>query len=121
MFLICFHCKSLSFQPEKDNFSPPPLAGHTLTLYKDGETESLIIIGGYSAKSGFLRSVWEYSLSENRWQRLNTTGIRSPGMERLLSFMIRTPENLKFYLPNLMKYFKFKILAVVSQVIFLFE
>ncbi|CAH0390198.1 unnamed protein product [Bemisia tabaci] len=69
-----------TIEPEKDNFSPPPLAGHTLTLYKDGETESLIIIGGYSAKSGFLRSVWEYSLSENRWQRLNTTGIRSPAV-----------------------------------------
>jgi hypothetical protein len=53
---------------------PPPLAGHTLTLYRSGESESLVLIGGFSPRYGFLETVWEFDLEAELWDSLNTTG-----------------------------------------------
>ena len=53
---------------------PPPLAGHTLTLRRDGESESLILIGGFSPKYGYLDTVWELNLETEIWDTVNTVG-----------------------------------------------
>ncbi|XP_046588912.1 multiple epidermal growth factor-like domains protein 8 isoform X1 [Neodiprion lecontei] len=53
---------------------PPPLAGHTLTLRRDGESESLILVGGFSPKYGYLETVWEFNLESETWDTINTTG-----------------------------------------------
>ena len=59
---------------EENSTIPLPLAGHTLTLMKNGDKESLILIGGCSNttsddKYGF----WEYNLNK-KWIKLNTSG-----------------------------------------------
>ncbi|XP_028050046.1 multiple epidermal growth factor-like domains protein 8 isoform X7 [Monomorium pharaonis] len=53
---------------------PLPLAGHTLTLRRDGESESLILIGGFSPKYGYLDTVWEFNLETETWGTVNTMG-----------------------------------------------
>ncbi|XP_050462738.1 multiple epidermal growth factor-like domains protein 8 [Cataglyphis hispanica] len=53
---------------------PLPLAGHTLTLRRDGESESLILIGGFSPKYGYLDTVWEFNLETETWDTVNTDG-----------------------------------------------
>ncbi|XP_015608730.1 multiple epidermal growth factor-like domains protein 8 isoform X2 [Cephus cinctus] len=53
---------------------PPSLAGHTLTLRRDGESESLILIGGFSLKHGYLDTVWEFNLETNTWDIIKTVG-----------------------------------------------
>ncbi|XP_076675325.1 multiple EGF like domains 8 isoform X4 [Andrena cerasifolii] len=53
---------------------PPPLAGHTLTLRRNGESESLILIGGFSPKYGYLDTVWEFNLETETWDTINTIG-----------------------------------------------
>ncbi|XP_043253802.1 multiple epidermal growth factor-like domains protein 8 [Colletes gigas] len=53
---------------------PPPLAGHTLTLRRNGESESLILIGGFSPKYGYLDIVWEFNLETETWSTINTIG-----------------------------------------------
>lgn len=53
---------------------PPGLAGHTLTLRREGEKETLVLIGGFSPEHGFLDTVWEYNLETEKWNKLNTTG-----------------------------------------------
>lgn len=54
---------------------PPPLAGHTLTLYRDGgESESLILIGGFSPRYGYLDSVWEFNFEQESWSIVPTYG-----------------------------------------------
>ena len=53
---------------------PPPLAGHTLTLHRGDESESLVLIGGFSPQHGFLETVWEFDLEKELWVSLNTTG-----------------------------------------------
>lgn len=53
---------------------PLPLAGHTLTLRRDGESESLILIGGFSPKYGYLDTVWEFNLETETWDTVNTVG-----------------------------------------------
>uniref|UniRef100_A0A8D8PUQ8 Multiple epidermal growth factor-like domains protein 8 n=1 Tax=Cacopsylla melanoneura TaxID=428564 RepID=A0A8D8PUQ8_9HEMI len=56
--------------------SPPPVAGHTLTIRRslDKEEESLILIGGFSPRHGFLNHVWEYNWDNNSWTVLETSG-----------------------------------------------
>ncbi|XP_012063821.1 PREDICTED: multiple epidermal growth factor-like domains protein 8 [Atta cephalotes] len=53
---------------------PLPLAGHTLTLRRDGESESLILIGGFSPKYGYLDVIWEFNLETETWDTVNTVG-----------------------------------------------
>lgn len=48
---------------------PPPLAGHTLTLRRNDEFESLILIGGFSPKYGYLDFVWEFNLETEIWNK----------------------------------------------------
>lgn len=56
------------------NQQPPPLAGHTLTLRREGESESLILIGGFSPKYGYLETVWEFNLEIDTWDTIKTLG-----------------------------------------------
>ncbi|XP_043511947.1 multiple epidermal growth factor-like domains protein 8 isoform X2 [Frieseomelitta varia] len=53
---------------------PPLLAGHTLTLRRNGESESLILIGGFSPKYGYLDTVWEFNLETETWDTIDTIG-----------------------------------------------
>lgn len=53
---------------------PPPLAGHTLTLRRDRESEILILIGGFSPKYGYLDTVWEFNLETETWDTVHTLG-----------------------------------------------
>lgn len=57
-----------------NDISPPPLAGHTLTLVKDGDSESLVLIGGFCPTLGFLSNVWVYNLLTKQWQIIYTKG-----------------------------------------------
>ncbi|XP_067001504.2 multiple epidermal growth factor-like domains protein 8 [Anabrus simplex] len=58
--------------PNKREF--PPLAGHSLTLHREGDSESLLLVGGFSPRYGFLDTVWEFNLETEIWEILNTTG-----------------------------------------------
>lgn len=53
---------------------PPSLAGHTLTLRRGQESESLLLMGGFSPAQGFLHSVWEFDLNSETWAELETFG-----------------------------------------------
>lgn len=55
--------------------SPGFLSGHSLTLVKIGDRESLMLIGGYSneTNSRNFSMVWEYSFDKT-WKRLNVSG-----------------------------------------------
>lgn len=53
---------------------PPPLAGHTLTLLKEQESEHLLLIGGFSPAHGFLDTVWNFNLETESWDTLKTSG-----------------------------------------------
>lgn len=57
----------------QQNYVPPALAGHTLTLRSVGEKESLILIGGFSP-DGFLEDVWEYDLQTEIWKKFKMIG-----------------------------------------------
>lgn len=59
---------------------PPPLAGHTLTLQKHQDSESLVLIGGFSLENGFLSNVWEYDLEKNQWDIIKTKGVLPVGI-----------------------------------------
>ncbi|KAJ8978062.1 hypothetical protein NQ317_015869 [Molorchus minor] len=59
---------------EKADLWPPAVSGHSLTYYRNGTQESLIIIGGSSPHGGFLNLVWEYRLDKEQWQPINTKG-----------------------------------------------
>nr|CAD7266956.1 unnamed protein product [Timema shepardi] len=54
--------------------APPPLAGHTLTLRLSAESESLVLIGGFSPRYGFLETVWEFDLNTDTWHIITTKG-----------------------------------------------
>lgn len=46
-----------------------------MTLRRQGTgSESLILIGGFSPRHGFLNSVWEFNLEAENWTELATTG-----------------------------------------------
>lgn len=59
---------------------PPPLAGHSLTLQKNQDSESLVLIGGFSLENGFLSNVWEYDLEKNKWEIVKTQGVIPVGI-----------------------------------------
>lgn len=59
--------------------NPPPLAGHTLTLRRHADSESLIVIGGFDSAYGFLEAVWEYDLKTEMWSALKTFGNKPVG------------------------------------------
>ncbi|XP_023314938.1 multiple epidermal growth factor-like domains protein 8 isoform X2 [Trichogramma pretiosum] len=66
---------TLIVDESSDKREPPALAGHTLTLYRDGsESESLVLIGGFSPKYGYLDTVWQFNLEKERWNTVPTTG-----------------------------------------------
>lgn len=69
--MVCYNLLFISLQNKKQ---PPPLAGHTLTLRRGDESESLLLIGGFSPRYGFLETVWEFDLETELWDSLNTTG-----------------------------------------------
>ena len=54
------------------------VASHTLTYNPD--TKSLVLIGGYSSKSGYNLDVLEYDLLEKRWQKMATDGFSPRGI-----------------------------------------
>ncbi|GFG35976.1 hypothetical protein Cfor_03559, partial [Coptotermes formosanus] len=69
-----FNHKNQRWIEIKNKKQPPPLAGHTLTLRRGDESESLLLIGGFSPRYGFLETVWEFDLETELWDSLNTTG-----------------------------------------------
>ncbi|KAJ4443468.1 hypothetical protein ANN_05140, partial [Periplaneta americana] len=69
-----FNHKNQRWIEIKKKKQPPPLAGHTLTLRRGSESESLILIGGFSPRYGFLETVWEFDLETELWDNLSTTG-----------------------------------------------
>lgn len=60
--------------------SPPPLAGHTLTLQKYQDYESLVLIGGFSLEEGFMTDMWEFDLDNDKWIKLNCGGSKPVGI-----------------------------------------
>ena len=68
---------------------PPPLAGHTLTLRRGDESESLVLIGGFSPQYGFLETVWEFDLEKELWGSLNTTGNGPLGKSARLNLSLK--------------------------------
>ncbi|XP_034236737.1 multiple epidermal growth factor-like domains protein 8 [Thrips palmi] len=75
-----FVLKSQRWIHVQSEIGPPPLAGHTLTLLKSGDVETLILIGGLSPLVGFSEFVWEFNLETENWSRFNTTGDRPLGI-----------------------------------------
>lgn len=57
-------------------YSPPPLAGHTLTWRRD--FESLVLIGGFSPKHGYMNEVWEFDTKTDNWEVIQTSGNGPP-------------------------------------------
>lgn len=53
---------------------PPPAAGHSLTLMKDLESESLFLIGGFSPQYGFLNQIWYFNIETEQWDTLKVVG-----------------------------------------------
>ncbi|XP_041977639.1 multiple epidermal growth factor-like domains protein 8 isoform X2 [Aricia agestis] len=60
--------------------NPPPLAGHTLTMQKYQDYESLVLIGGFSLEEGFMSDMWEFDLDHNKWIKLVCTGAKPVGL-----------------------------------------
>ncbi|XP_049864899.1 multiple epidermal growth factor-like domains protein 8 [Pectinophora gossypiella] len=59
---------------------PPPLAGHTLTLQKYQDYESLVLVGGFSLEHGFMTDVWEFDLDNDKWIKLQCGGSKPIGI-----------------------------------------
>ncbi|KAG7311412.1 hypothetical protein JYU34_002454 [Plutella xylostella] len=59
---------------------PPALAGHTLTLQKYQEYESLVLLGGFSLSGGFMSDVWEFDLDNDKWIKLECHGPQPIGI-----------------------------------------
>ncbi|PZC82381.1 hypothetical protein B5X24_HaOG210422 [Helicoverpa armigera] len=64
---------------DKDGL-PPSLAGHTLTLQKNLDYESLVLIGGFSLDEGFMYDVWEFDLDNEKWIKLKDVGAKPSGI-----------------------------------------
>ncbi|XP_075992325.1 multiple EGF like domains 8 [Anticarsia gemmatalis] len=62
------------------NAHPPSLAGHTLTLQKYQDYESLVLIGGFSLEEGFMSDIWEFDLDNEKWIKLKTEGSKPAGI-----------------------------------------
>lgn len=58
----------------KNEFRPPRLAGHTLTLVKDNEHDVLIMIGGLSPKHGLAHLTYAYNLTTLQWTVVAANG-----------------------------------------------
>ena len=67
------HQRWIDIQPANSSTPPPPLAGHTLTLMIEQETENLVLIGGFSPENGFLDTVWKFNLENETWDILNAS------------------------------------------------
>lgn len=63
-----------------EDVRPPPSAGHTLTLIKNLDRESLLLIGGFSVDKGLHSSIWEYDLQNDQWEKLSTSGAGPVGI-----------------------------------------
>lgn len=64
----------------RGEFRPPKLAGHTLTLVKDGEHDALILIGGFSPKNGLSHLAFAYNLTTMHWNVLVARGSSPTGI-----------------------------------------
>lgn len=64
----------------KEKDGPPSLAGHTLTLQKYLDYESLVLIGGFSLEEGFMFDVWEFDLDNEKWIKLKDEGAKPSGI-----------------------------------------
>ncbi|KAK6618955.1 hypothetical protein RUM44_003336 [Polyplax serrata] len=53
---------------------PPAVAGHTLTLMKDLESENLFLIGGYGLQNGSRDQIWYFNLLTEQWVTVKTAG-----------------------------------------------
>ena len=60
----------------KSEVGPGYLSGHSLTLVKIGDHESLLLIGGYSNESNY-NIVWEFTFDKT-WKQLKTSGNGPP-------------------------------------------
>ncbi|KAK3860683.1 hypothetical protein Pcinc_033276 [Petrolisthes cinctipes] len=69
-----FNIEKWSWSKLETHNQLPALAGHTLTYRTNGDTQSLVLIGGASSNYGFLESVWEYDLKKRWWGKLQTSG-----------------------------------------------
>lgn len=64
----------------RSSLRPPPLAGHTLTLIKDGDLDILILIGGFSPINGFNHLVYIFNLTTSQWSVLKAIGTSPIGI-----------------------------------------
>lgn len=69
----------------QSNPAPPGLAGHTITLRRHEDSETLILIGGINPDTGFLDSVWEFDPASEKWEKLRTSGDGPIG--KILSYL----------------------------------
>lgn len=56
--------------------TPPPLAGHTLTLIKESDKEYLILLGGLSFNHGLHTEVWIFNVTDSTWKQLQVKGAK---------------------------------------------
>lgn len=76
-----FHIQSQRWSEVKvASIRPPALTGHTLTLLKESDRESLVMIGGFSFESGVQNSIWEYTIETNKWDKLSASGAAPAGL-----------------------------------------
>lgn len=61
-------------QDEIVKSTPPPLAGHTITLIKDTDHEGLLLVGGFSHRNGLHSTLNEFNLMTSSWSVVRTTG-----------------------------------------------
>ncbi|XP_073988408.1 multiple EGF like domains 8 isoform X2 [Rhodnius prolixus] len=69
-----FSLKNQHWIDIQSNPAPPGLAGHTITLRRHEDSETLILIGGINPDTGFLDSVWEFDPASEKWEKLRTSG-----------------------------------------------
>lgn len=69
-----------NIKPKGSDPHPPSLAGHTLTLQKYQDYESLVLIGGFSLQEGFMSDIWEFDLDNEKWIKIKTEGSKPVGI-----------------------------------------
>ncbi len=75
--LNTFECIKPRFN-EATGKRPPPVDSHSAVLFpKEGE-EKIIIFGGYRG-SWKTNDLFEYSIQENTWRKINPKGVKPPG------------------------------------------
>lgn len=65
---------------KRSSIRPPRLAGHTLTLIRDGDHDILVLIGGFSPKNGLSHLTYAFNLSTFQWSTVNATGTAPIGI-----------------------------------------